>query len=102
MMRIISERNLFIHQEMCACLIDWQKAFDDGNLTKLMQILKETGRDWRERGSISKCYMDQSVKVRLDQRETRSVKTEKRSYTRMLFVTNSVHLIQRVPCQRSP
>jgi hypothetical protein len=39
-----------------------------------MQILKRTGIDWRERRFISKLYMDQRVKVRLDQAETRSVK----------------------------
>jgi hypothetical protein len=39
-----------------------------------MQILKGTGIDWRERRFISKLYMEQSVKVRLDQGETRSVK----------------------------
>jgi hypothetical protein len=38
-----------------------------------MQILKGTGIDWRERRLISKLYMDQKVKVRLDRGETRSV-----------------------------
>jgi hypothetical protein len=28
MLRIISERTLVIDEELCACLIDWQKAFD--------------------------------------------------------------------------
>ena len=40
---------------------------------KLMQILKSTGINWRERRLISKLYMDQRVKVRLDRGETRSV-----------------------------
>ena len=40
-----------------------------------MQILKRTGIDWRERRLISKLYMDQKVKVRLDRGETRSVQT---------------------------
>jgi len=39
-----------------------------------MQILKETGIDWRERRLISNLYMAQSVKLRLNQRETISVK----------------------------
>jgi hypothetical protein len=39
-----------------------------------MQILKGIGIDWRERRLISKLYMEQSVKIRLDQGETRSVK----------------------------
>jgi hypothetical protein len=39
-----------------------------------MQILKETGIDWRERRLISNLYMAQSAKVRLNRGETRSVK----------------------------
>jgi len=38
-----------------------------------MQILKRNGNDWRERKLISKLYMDQRVKVRLDRGEKRSV-----------------------------
>jgi hypothetical protein len=61
MMRIIAERTLEI--ELCVCFTDWQKAFDCVNWTKLMQILKATGIDWRERRLISKLYRDQKVKV---------------------------------------
>ena len=39
-----------------------------------MQILRGTGIDWHERILISNLYMAQSVKVRLHQGETRSVK----------------------------
>jgi hypothetical protein len=63
MLRIISERTLDIDEELCACLMDWQKAFDRVNWTKLMQILKGIGIDWRERRLISKLYMEQSVKI---------------------------------------
>jgi len=38
-----------------------------------MQILKGTSIDWRERRLISKLYMYQRIKVRLDRGETRSV-----------------------------
>jgi retron-type reverse transcriptase len=58
-----------------ACFIDWQKEFDRVNWTKLMQILKENGIDWRERRLISKFYMEQTIKILLDQGETMSVKT---------------------------
>jgi hypothetical protein len=64
-------------EELCACFIYWQKAFDHVNWTKLMQILKGTGIYWRERRLISKLYMEQSVKVQLDQGEARSVKIGK-------------------------
>jgi hypothetical protein len=46
MLRIISERTLEIDVELCVCFIDWQKAFDRVNWTKLMQILKGIGIDW--------------------------------------------------------
>jgi hypothetical protein len=75
MLRIISERTLEIDEELSVCFIHWQKAFGRVNWTKLMQILKETGIDWRERRLISNLYMAQSVKVRLSRGETRSVKT---------------------------
>jgi len=73
MITIIAERTLEIDEELCVCFIDWQKAFDCVNWTKLMQILKRTGIYWRERRLISKLYMDQKVKVRMDRGETRNV-----------------------------
>jgi len=42
----ISERTLEIDAELCVCFIDWQKAFEQVNWTKLMQILKVAGIDW--------------------------------------------------------
>ena len=72
-MRIIAERTLEIDEGLCVCFLEWKKAFDRVNWTKFMQILKRTGIDWRERRLISKLYMDQRVKVRLDRRETRRV-----------------------------
>jgi len=74
MMRIISERTLEIDEELCVCFIDWQKASDRVNWTKLMQILKGTGIDLCERRLISNLYMAQRVKVRLNRGETRSVR----------------------------
>ena len=74
MLRIISERTLEIDEELCVCFIDWQKAFDRVNWTKSVQILKGTGIDWRERRLISNLYMALSVRVRLNRRETISVK----------------------------
>jgi hypothetical protein len=74
MLRIIPERTLEIDEELSVCFIDWQKAFDRVNWTKLMQILKMIGIDWRERKLINILCMAQSVKVRLNGGETRSVK----------------------------
>jgi hypothetical protein len=74
MLRIISERTLDISEEICVCFIDWQKAFDRVRWAKLMEILKKTGIDWRERRLISKLYRDQSVRLRLDEGVTKSGK----------------------------
>jgi hypothetical protein len=73
MLRIISGRTLDIGEEICICFIHWQRAFDHVKWKKLMEILQKTGIDWRERRLIRKLYMDQSVKVRLDQGLTKSV-----------------------------
>ena len=62
-LRIISEQTLDINKELCACCVDWQKALEQVNWTKLMHILKETGTDWHKRRLISKLYMKQGVKV---------------------------------------
>jgi hypothetical protein len=63
---------LGIDEELCAYFIDWQKAFDHVNRTKLMQVLKGIAINWHERRSVSKVYMDQSVQVQVDQRKARS------------------------------
>jgi len=63
MKRIIAEQTLEIDEELRIYFIDWQKAFDHVNWAKLMQILKRTDIDWRERRLISELYMDQRVKV---------------------------------------
>ena len=62
MLRLISERTLEI-DELFVYFIDWQKANDRVNRTNLMQILKGTGIDWRERKLISNLYMAQNVKM---------------------------------------
>jgi hypothetical protein len=54
---------LDVEEELCECLIDWQRVFDRVNWTKLVQILKGTGVDWRDRKLIKKFYMDQNIKI---------------------------------------
>ena len=43
MLRIISEGTLDVDKDLYVEFIDWQKAFDLVNCTKLMQILKGNG-----------------------------------------------------------
>jgi hypothetical protein len=66
MLRKISERAFDIDEELCDYFMDGQKARDSVKWTKLIQILKGTGMDWRDRIFISKLYMDQSVKMELE------------------------------------
>ena len=48
LMRIISERELEVKEEMCLCFIDWQKAFDRVDWTKLLEMLRNIGVNWRK------------------------------------------------------
>jgi Reverse transcriptase (RNA-dependent DNA polymerase). len=48
LMRIISERVLDVKEEMCLCFIDWQKPFDWVDWTKLLEMLRNIGVNWRE------------------------------------------------------
>jgi hypothetical protein len=63
-----------------------------------MQILKETGIDWRERRLISNLYMAQSVKVRLNRGETRSVKIHLQEHKTTITTASGNHytVIHRV------
>jgi len=55
MLRIISERTLETDEGLRVFFIDWQKASDRVSWTKLKQILKGGGNDWRERRLIRTC-----------------------------------------------
>jgi hypothetical protein len=74
MLIIVLERTLHTDEELCACFIDWQVAFDRVNWTDLVQILKETGINWHERRLIGKLYTEQSVQIQLNQREKKIAK----------------------------
>jgi hypothetical protein len=63
MLRIISERTLNVEEELCECLIDWQRVFDRVNWTSLVPIIQGSGVDWRDRKLITKLYMNQNIKL---------------------------------------
>ena len=42
----MSEWTLDTDEEVSACFIHWQKAFEHANQAKLVQILKNTGIQW--------------------------------------------------------
>ena len=74
LMKIISESVLDVKEEMHLCFIDWQQAIDRVYYTKLLEMLRNIGFNWRERRLIRKLYMGQRVKLCLNQGETDSVK----------------------------
>ena len=59
---------------MCLCFIDWQKSFDRVGWTKLLEMLRNIGVNWREHQLIHNLYMGQRVKLCLNQEETDSDK----------------------------
>ena len=48
LMEIISGRVRHIKKDLCLCFIDWQKAFDCVAWTKLLEMPRNTGVNWRE------------------------------------------------------
>ena len=69
MLRIIPERSSDMYRELLPSFINSQKISDRVKERKLVQILNRLGIDFRDRRLISKWYMDQSVKIKLDQKE---------------------------------
>ena len=66
MTRVLGERSIEHAQDVYVCFVDYEKAFDRVNWTKLMTIFKEIGVDWRDRRLIATLYMGQTAYVRVD------------------------------------
>jgi len=64
-MRMLCERSLELDNEVYICFVDFEKAFDRVNWTKMMEVLKKIGVDWKDRRMISSLYMDQTATVRV-------------------------------------
>ena len=70
-MRTLVERNLEYNQDVFACFVDFEKAFDRVNWEKLTEILEKIGIDWRDRRLIRNLYMAQRAQVRVGDGESR-------------------------------
>ena len=65
------------YEEVCACCTDWQKTLDRVTWTKLMQILKVTFINWRERKLTCKLYIDQRFRLKLEEGRTLEEKSDR-------------------------
>jgi hypothetical protein len=63
----VSEQTLNMGEKLCACFIDWQKASDRLNWLKTMHSVRKTAIDGGEGRVISNLYVDQSVKLKVDE-----------------------------------
>ena len=67
---MICERNLEFVNNVCICLVDFEKAFDRVNWKKMMKVLQSVGVDWRDRRMISELFMNQEAIVRISGRKS--------------------------------
>ena len=70
---ILGERSMEHLQELYVCMIDIEEAFDRVNWTKLMDIIKDIGVDWRDRRLVTNLYMNQTVTMRINNEESDTV-----------------------------
>ena len=63
-LRTILERAIEVQQDVYICFIDYTKAFDRVNYTKLIECLKEIGVDDKDLQIIIKMYWEQTAVVR--------------------------------------
>jgi len=65
-LRILYERNLEYNNKIYVCYVDYEKAFDVVDLTKLMTILQNKGVDLRDRKLIWNLYNKLVAYVRIE------------------------------------
>ena len=66
MTRMTIERSLKHKRPAYICFVDYEKAFDRINWTKLMNILKDIGVNWRDRILIKEICVNQTTAVRVE------------------------------------
>ena len=58
-MMFLSETCIDHNQGIHVCFVDYEKAFDRVDWSKLLKVLKDIGVDWRDRWLIVAVYMGQ-------------------------------------------
>ena len=65
-LHVLYERNLEFNSKVCVCYVDYEKAFDHVDWTKLKTNLQNIGVDWRDRKLIWNLYNKQVAYVRIE------------------------------------
>jgi len=63
-LRMLCERSIEYDKDVYVCFVDFEKAFDRVNWTKMLKILEGLTIDWRDRRMIMELYMRQEAVVR--------------------------------------
>ena len=71
-LRMLCERNIEYGKDVYVCFVDFEKAFDRVNWTKMMRILEGLRIDWKDRKMIKELYMRQEAVVRIGGEESES------------------------------
>ena len=69
---MLCERRLELDEELFVCFVHFEKAFDRVKWTKLFEVLKKIGLDWRDRILIMNLYMHQTAVVRTENGDSES------------------------------
>ena len=69
-MRTLCERSLDHGNEVCICIVDFEKAFDRVDWVKMFAILKDLHVDWKDRRLLKDLYMRQEAVVRIAEGES--------------------------------
>src|SRR5215469_15337983 len=60
-MKMLGERSLEFGNEVFICFVDFEKAFDQVNWVKMMEVLQLIQIDWRDRRLIKDLYIRQKA-----------------------------------------
>ncbi|KAI5732155.1 hypothetical protein M8J77_022354 [Diaphorina citri] len=76
-LQVLIQRCRDINQDVYACFIDFEKAFDRVQHTKLVEILRKIKLDDKDIRIIANLYWQQKATVRTENRETEEVKIKR-------------------------
>ena len=81
------ERCIDHEQDLYVCFMNYEKALDRVNWSKLLEGLKSIGVDWCDRQLTERLYMGQSARVKVTDGLTNPVVFGRGTKTRMLVIS---------------